>query len=74
MKTLIQGGWVVGHNGRGHELLPEGVVVYEDDRIVHVGYGFDGRWIAPSTHAADSSARASSTATFTRAPTPVTSC
>lgn len=42
MKTLVQGGWVVGYDGAGHELLPEGVVVYEDDRIVHVGHGFDG--------------------------------
>jgi len=42
MKTLIQGGWVVGYDGQGHDLLPEGVVVYEDDRIVHVGYGYDG--------------------------------
>ena len=42
MKTLIQGGWVVGYDGHGHELLPDGVVVYEDGRIVHVGYGFDG--------------------------------
>ncbi|MDE0029081.1 MAG: chlorohydrolase family protein [Deltaproteobacteria bacterium] len=42
MKTLIQGGWVVGYDGRGHELLPDGVVVYEDNRIVHVGYAFDG--------------------------------
>lgn len=42
MKTLIQGGWVVGYDGDGHELLPGGVVVYEDDRIIHVGYDFDG--------------------------------
>lgn len=42
MKTLVRGGWVVGYDGAGHELLPEGVVVYEDDRIVHVGHGFDG--------------------------------
>ena len=27
MKTLIQGGWVVGYDGDGHELLPGGVVV-----------------------------------------------
>ncbi len=43
MRTLIQGGWVVGFDGSGHELLRDGVVVYEDDRIAHVGHRFDGR-------------------------------
>src|SRR5262245_11289071 len=43
MRTLIRGGWVVGFAGRGHTLIPEGVVVYEADRIVHVGRRFDGR-------------------------------
>ncbi len=42
MRTLIQGGWVVGFDGHGHQLFPEGIVVYEHDRIVHVGYGFEG--------------------------------
>jgi 5-methylthioadenosine/S-adenosylhomocysteine deaminase len=42
MRTLIQGGWVVGFNGREHELLRDGTVVYEDNRIVQVGHGFDG--------------------------------
>jgi 5-methylthioadenosine/S-adenosylhomocysteine deaminase len=43
MRTLIQGGWVVGFDGRGHELIRDGVVVYEDDRVVHVGHRFDGQ-------------------------------
>jgi 5-methylthioadenosine/S-adenosylhomocysteine deaminase len=43
MRTLVQGGWVVGFNGQGHELIRDGVVVYEDDRIVHVGGRFDGQ-------------------------------
>ena len=43
MRTLIRGGWVVGFAGGGHTLVPDGVVVYEDDRIVHVGRRFDGR-------------------------------
>src|SRR5229473_2928258 len=43
MRTLIRGGWVVGFAGGGHTLVPEGVVVYEDDRIVHVGRRFEGR-------------------------------
>src|SRR5206468_11682370 len=42
MRTLIQGGWVVGFDGRGHELIPDGCVVFEDDRVVHVGTRFDG--------------------------------
>jgi cytosine/adenosine deaminase-related metal-dependent hydrolase len=42
MRTLIRGGWVVGYRGDGHELIRDGAVVFEDDRIVHVGRGFDG--------------------------------
>src|SRR2546426_9859019 len=42
MRTLIQGGWVVGYNNGGHELIPNGCVVFEDDRIVHVGRRFEG--------------------------------
>ncbi len=42
MRTLIQGGWVVGYHGNDHELIPNGCVVFEDDRIVHVGGPFDG--------------------------------
>jgi cytosine/adenosine deaminase-related metal-dependent hydrolase len=42
MRTLIQGGWVVGHGGSGHELIPNGCVVLEDDRILHVGRRFEG--------------------------------
>ena len=42
MRTLIQGGWVVGFDGRGHELIPNGSVVFENDKVVHVGRGFDG--------------------------------
>src|SRR2546421_620949 len=43
MRTLVRGGWVVGFAGGGHTLVPDGVVVYEDDRILHVGRRFDGR-------------------------------
>jgi cytosine/adenosine deaminase-related metal-dependent hydrolase len=43
MRTLVRGGWVVGFAGTGHTLVPEGVVVYENDRILHVGRRFDGR-------------------------------
>src|SRR5690242_15662521 len=43
MRTLIQGGWVVGFDGSGHQLWRDGVVVFEDDRILHVGQNFDGQ-------------------------------
>ena len=42
MRTVIKGGWVVGHGKTGHELLPDGMVVFEDSRIVFVGYDWDG--------------------------------
>lgn len=40
MRTLVRGGWVVGFSGGGHTLLRDGVVVFEDDRVVHVGSRF----------------------------------
>jgi 5-methylthioadenosine/S-adenosylhomocysteine deaminase len=43
MRTLIRGGWVVGFAGGRHTLIPDGVVVYEADRVLHVGRRFDGR-------------------------------
>ena len=42
MRTLIQGGWVVGYDGRGHELIRNGCVVFEGDRVVYVGGAFEG--------------------------------
>ena len=41
MRTLIQGGWVVGFDGRSHQLLRDGAVVFEDDLVIHVGQTFD---------------------------------
>jgi 5-methylthioadenosine/S-adenosylhomocysteine deaminase len=43
MRTLIQGGWVVGFDAAHHELIRDGVVVYEDDRVIHVDKRFDGQ-------------------------------
>ena len=43
MRTLVRGGWIVGFSQETHTLIPDGVVVYEDDRIAHVGSRFDGR-------------------------------
>ena len=42
MRTLVIGRWVVGYDGRGHRLIDNGVVVLEDDRVIHVGRAFEG--------------------------------
>ncbi len=42
MRTVIQGGWVVGFGGDTHTLIRDGVVVFKDDRIVHVGANYSG--------------------------------
>lgn len=41
-RTLLTARWVVGHAGGRHQLLEQGEVVFEDDRIVFVGHGFPG--------------------------------
>ena len=43
VRTLIQGGWVVGFQNGHHAILRDGVLVMEDDRILHVGHRFDGQ-------------------------------
>ncbi|HEU4371302.1 MAG TPA: chlorohydrolase family protein [Methylomirabilota bacterium] len=42
MRTLVQGGWVVGFEQGTHVLWRDGVVVFENDRIIHVGLAFAG--------------------------------
>ena len=42
MRTMIKGGWVVGYQDPTHVLFKNGVVVFEDDKIIHVGSFFDG--------------------------------
>ena len=37
MKTLIQGGYIVGFGGKEHEIIKDGVVVFENDRVLFVG-------------------------------------
>lgn len=37
MKTLIRGGYVVGFDGKQHEIIKDGVVVFDGDRIDFVG-------------------------------------
>jgi len=41
-RTLIRAGHIIAFDGRGHWLLRDGVVVVEDDRILHVGRRFEG--------------------------------
>jgi 5-methylthioadenosine/S-adenosylhomocysteine deaminase len=43
VRTLIQGGFVVGFDGQSHRIIRDGVVVFEDDTVVHVGASFDGQ-------------------------------
>jgi cytosine/adenosine deaminase-related metal-dependent hydrolase len=40
--TAITGGAVVAFDGRAHRLIDPGVVVFEGDRIVHVGRSYSG--------------------------------
>lgn len=42
MRTMIRGGWVVGFREPTHTLIRNGVVVYEDDKIIYVGRNFQG--------------------------------
>lgn len=41
MRTRLQGGYVVGYDGREHEILDGGCVIYEGDRILFVGFPDD---------------------------------
>lgn len=41
MKTKISGGTVVAFKDGGHRILDDGVVVYENDRIIHVGSAYN---------------------------------
>jgi len=43
MTTLIQGGWVIGSNGMEHRLVENGVVVFDDKQILHVGKSYSGQ-------------------------------
>lgn len=42
MRTRINASWIVGHANGQHQLIRDGVVVYEGNRIVHVGKRFEG--------------------------------
>ena len=42
MRTKIEATWIVGHEKGEHRLLRDGVLVYEGNKILHLGYDFDG--------------------------------
>ena len=42
MRTKLTASHVIGHDGSGHVIYPGGEVVFENDRILHVGWQFDG--------------------------------
>jgi cytosine/adenosine deaminase-related metal-dependent hydrolase len=41
---LIQGGWVIGSVGQEHRLIQDGVVVFDENNIIHVGKSFSGQF------------------------------
>jgi cytosine/adenosine deaminase-related metal-dependent hydrolase len=43
LTTLIEGGWIIGFNGFEHRLIRDGVVVFKEDTILHVGKSYTGR-------------------------------
>ena len=42
MKTLINGGYVVGFDGSEHKIIRDGQVVFENDEILFVGKNYSG--------------------------------
>lgn len=42
MRTRINASWVIGHANGQHQLIRDGVVVYEGNSIVHAGRNFEG--------------------------------
>ena len=40
MKTLIQGGYVIAFDGREHEIIKDGIVVFDNDRVEYVGKAY----------------------------------
>ena len=42
MRTKIEGSYIVAFDGNEHRMLQDGVLVYEDDKIIHVGKSFKG--------------------------------
>lgn len=43
MRTRVKAGWLIGHDGRSHEIIRNGELVYENSEIIFVGKHFEGR-------------------------------
>jgi cytosine/adenosine deaminase-related metal-dependent hydrolase len=43
LTTIIEGGTVVGFDGVEHVIIRDGVVVFDEGKILHVGKGYSGR-------------------------------
>src|SRR5215470_9844630 len=43
MRTKIEATWIVGHERGHHTLIRDGEVVFEGNKILHVGRGFEGK-------------------------------
>jgi len=42
MRTAIKAGWIVWHEKGAHTLIRNGVLIYEANKIIHVGHTFAG--------------------------------
>jgi 5-methylthioadenosine/S-adenosylhomocysteine deaminase len=42
MRTKVTATWIIGHEKGRHTLIRDGVLVFEGNRIIHVGKGFEG--------------------------------
>ena len=42
MQAAIKAGWIVGYDNGGHTLVRNGLVVFEENKIISVGSTFDG--------------------------------
>jgi 5-methylthioadenosine/S-adenosylhomocysteine deaminase len=53
MSIGIKSKWVIAHDGEKHRLLRDGVVVIDENKIIHVGKSYNGvidRWIDTDSH------------------------
>ncbi|MFC1803502.1 amidohydrolase family protein, partial [Thermoproteota archaeon] len=42
MKVGVEGGLIVAFNGKEHRLLENGIIVFEDTKIIHIGKSYSG--------------------------------
>ncbi len=42
MRTIVRADWLIGHNGKTHEIIRNGELVYEGSEILFVGKNFEG--------------------------------